>query len=215
MAQYKGFDWVIVFNAPKNHTAGCPKGKCPCPILDEETAFLILCKAYGSMLNPGKEIVYSIVQGEYKSNWHLQAFVQFDTEWNKRDVEQYMREISGGLEAYVQKRVGTPQQASDYCLPNKIESGDKGITWELFPMGTHGTIETIDRHRVAAVREAIKDSSKHPCAPEYVWGKRRRCAIHAPLTICGCEEITDHRQFIDYVQCICRKCGDIIEEIPE
>lgn len=137
MAQYLGYDWCVTINAPKNEGVRA----------NEEEAFMILCKAYTGML-ASDEFSYVVVKGEFVSNYHLQGFVQFREERNRKDVIQYFREISG-LECTVAKRLGTPEQAAIYC--KKPET-----SWELFPCKERGKLNEVDRHKTAAVRKSVK-----------------------------------------------------------
>lgn len=155
MAQYTGFDWCITANAKKKGArAETKKIDDVAPESEEWKAFSELVTLYQNLCLPNDMLEYAIVQGEYVSNYHLQAFVQFTREVNKSDVIQFLKEISAGVECYVAKRLGTPKQAQVYC--GKLES-----SWELFPKHECGVFNEIDRHKVRAVREALIPKHKH------------------------------------------------------
>lgn len=167
MNQYTGFDWCITANATRAS--------------DEWTAFSELVTLYQNLQLPDDIREYSVVKGEFVTNYHLQAFIQFKFEMNKRDVIQYLKEISAGVNCYVAKRLGSPTQAAEYC--SKAES-----SWEFFPLVSYGELIELDRHFVSSMRGLASKQAK-PCA--HAW---KMFSFYHPPNMIGKEVLYDYKE---------------------
>lgn len=135
MAQWVGYDWVFTINA---------KDWCP-EVDDDGTALEYLAVNFkniqqdlgGRAWNGEDDIEYVICQGEIGKNGtpHLQGFIQFTRSMKRSEV----KEILGIPWAHLEKREGTPKQASDYC--EKLDTAWKAV-WPIYG----GEMIPEDRH---------------------------------------------------------------------
>lgn len=147
-------------------------------------------------LREGKigDATFIIGQGEYVSNWHLQFYIEFATVWNKRAVIELLDGV--GIEhCRIAKSGGSRKENITYVTKAESRWGDADLRFEF-----RGNAES-------------EPETEHNCGVrgEYLWHFRRVCGIHYP-EICGCEEFTDHKNFVKYNVMTCKHCGEAIGE---